>query len=93
MLEECSLIGTFNSGFILFKDGSDIFIGDQHAIHERIRLEMLSSAFCGDEETAVYGPDKEFVEEYRKNGKYDLEHFKQRACKGINPFPVSILLS
>ena len=42
---EVKILGQLKNSFILFIVGSDLFIGDQHAIHERINFENLQEVF------------------------------------------------
>ena len=40
--ENLQIFGQVAKGYILFALGNDLFIGDQHAIHERINFDMLN---------------------------------------------------
>ncbi|PJF17815.1 hypothetical protein PSACC_02433 [Paramicrosporidium saccamoebae] len=74
-----TIIGKFATGFLLFTHGTQVFLGDQHAIHERIRLEMLEnySEAIGDSGLTVQ--DVEFL---KKKSTMRMDEFKTRACKG-----------
>jgi DNA mismatch repair ATPase MutL len=80
------IIGEFTKGFIIFKVQNFIYAADQHAVHERLRLEMLESDYRKND----YKPsrlkkdvlDVQLVEELRATRIFDLYALKTRACKG-----------
>jgi DNA mismatch repair ATPase MutL len=78
--KDFTIIGKFATGFLLFTWETRTFLGDQHAIHERIRLEMLESypESAGDGDLTLQ--DVEFL---KKAALLCMDDFKTRACKGI----------
>lgn len=73
------IIGFFDCGFVLFRerDLEAVYIMDQHAAHERVRLELLQ--YFGREDALVR---KEEPLEEQWDGLYAIANFKMQACKG-----------
>ncbi|TBU00203.1 putative MutL-like DNA mismatch repair protein [Hamiltosporidium tvaerminnensis] len=65
-----SLIGQFNNEFIIIKNHKSLFILDQHAIHERIRLEKFIK-------------NRNIKESITET---ELEILKSKACRGAIKF-------
>jgi len=76
------VIGFFEQGFIIYDLEGSINVTDQHAAHERIRLELLLTNDKGDfqfpKELSV--ADLAFL----SKTPHTLEEFKVRACKGMH---------
>lgn len=88
------VIGSFANGFILFsrsdeQDDSSIYIADQHAVHERVRLEMLMRHI--DQKSKAIGTDSfpfsitPLDKSLLNCGAAELDLLKSRACQGIDP--------
>lgn len=95
------VIGTFANGFILFSKpdgerGRSIYIADQHAVHERIRLEMLMWHLGQDEKDRRERPFPLAITQLDKNlldsGMVELDSLKGRACQGTGQDNVGLLI-
>ena len=81
------VIGFFERGFIIYNLEGAINMTDQHAAHERIRLELLLAYNHGDRKDSF----QQFPNELSmadllflsKKTAHTLEEFKVRACKGV----------
>lgn len=83
---EFRIIGRFASGFILLHVGPSVYILDQHAVHERSRLEMLQNVFktgkMAEELTLLDRLCIESLGGRPLDSDKVLELLKTRACKG-----------
>lgn len=95
------VIGSFANGFILFSrtddgNGPSIYIADQHAVHERIRLEMLMRHI--EQRRTEIGTSLfpfSMTKLDRNLLNYDatkLDLVKSRACQGIAQTPLQPLI-
>ena len=84
-LASAKLLGRFATGFILVTIDGTLFVLDQHAAHERIRLECLLQhrptlshpATARLPQSLLTPADRQFLQH-----PGDMESFKTRACKG-----------
>ncbi len=88
------VIGFFASGFILLSMGGTVYIVDQHAAHERVRLEMLQCVEAGHELPAqsaggdalrmleMSALDCTLFDRSPQGSRPTLERLKSRACRG-----------
>lgn len=80
------IVGRFARGFIILQVKGSLFLLDQHAIHERARLEMLETALQdGQGLHALSRTDAMCIQSlWARDIKGDeaLEQLKMRACKG-----------